>query len=152
MANSNIKQSTEREERRLNPIIRFVSKIDGWIMRHTKLRLLARSAPALLLTTIGRKSGQPRTTPVLYLRDGTDIVVVASKAGLPNHPLWYLNLEANPNVEVEVDGRKMAMLARRATEDEKQRLWPRLVERYPDFASYQARTDRDIPVVFLSPK
>ncbi len=152
MANSNIKKSTESEERRLNPIIRFVSKIDGWVMRHTKLRLLARSAPALLLTTIGRKSGQPRTTPVLYLRDGTDIVVVASKAGLPNHPLWYLNLEANPNVEVEVDGRKMAMLARRATEEEKQRLWPGLVERYPDFANYQSRTDRDIPVVFLSSK
>ena len=152
MANSNIRKSTEREERSINPIIRLLSKIDGWMMKHAKLRLVARSAPALLLTTIGRKSGQPRTTPVLYLRDGEAIVVVASKGGLPNHPLWYSNLEANANVEVEVDGQKMAMLARRATEEEKQRLWPRLVGMYPDFANYQARTDRDIPVIFLSPK
>ena len=152
MTNSNIRKSTEREERSINPIIRLLSKIDGWMMKHAKLRLVARNAPALLLTTIGRKSGQPRTTPVLYLRYGDAIVVVASKGGLPNHPLWYLNLTANPNVEVEVDGQKMAMLARRATEEEKQRLWPRLVEMYPDFANYQARTDRDIPVIFLSPK
>jgi F420H(2)-dependent quinone reductase len=152
MANSSIKKSTEREERSINVIIRLLSKIDGWMMRHAKLRLLARSAPALLLTTIGRKSGQPRTTPVLYLREGTAIVVVASKGGMPNHPLWYLNLAANPHVEVEVDGQKMAMLARQATEEEKQRLWPKLLEMYPDFATYQARTQRDIPVIFLLPK
>jgi deazaflavin-dependent oxidoreductase (nitroreductase family) len=152
MNNSSLKKPSERQERSFNFIVRAFSKLDGWMMKHTKLRLLARSAPALLLTTIGRKSGQPRTTPVLYLRAGTDIVVVASKGGMPNHPLWYLNLEANPNVEVEVAGQKTAMLARRATEEEKQRLWPRLVEMYPDFNTYQARTDRDIPVIFLSPK
>lgn len=107
-------------------------------------------APVLLLTTTGRRSGQPRTTPLLYLRDGENVVVVASKGGMPHNPLWYGNLEANPDVEVEIGHEKKAMVARRATDEEKSALWPRLVGMYGDFDDYQARTDRNIPVVFLS--
>jgi deazaflavin-dependent oxidoreductase (nitroreductase family) len=111
-----------------------------------------RGAPVMLLTTIGRKSGTPRTVPVLYLRDGENVVVVASKAGMSRHPVWYLNLEADPNVEIEIREEKREMTARRATGEEKTALWPRLVEMYRDFDDYQARTERDIPVIILSPR
>jgi deazaflavin-dependent oxidoreductase (nitroreductase family) len=106
----------------------------------------------LLLTTVGRKSGESRTVPVLYLRDGEDVVVVASQAGLTRHPVWYLNLEANPEVSIEIGDEKGEMRARRATDEEKAALWPRLVEMYRDFDDYQARTERNIPVVILSPR
>jgi deazaflavin-dependent oxidoreductase (nitroreductase family) len=89
---------------------------------------------------------------VLYLRDGENLVVVASKAGMSHHPLWYGNLESNPAVEVEIGRDRKKMLARRATDEEKAALWPRLVEMYRDFDDYQARTDRNIPVVILSPR
>ena len=106
--------------------------------------------PVLLLTTIGRKSGQPQTAPLLYLKDGDTYVVVASKGGMSHHPLWFKNLEANPSVEVEVGSDKVAMTARRATADEKAALWPTLLALYPSYADYQARTTRDIPVVLLT--
>jgi F420H(2)-dependent quinone reductase len=159
MANSGPKKSTTREEWVVNVVARLFSQIDRWLLRltgghgsHTKWRLLGRGAPALLLTTRGRKSGQLRTTPVLYLRDEDSFVVVASKGGMPHHPLWYLNLEANQSAVIEIDGREMPVLARRATEVERQRLWPKLVGMYPNFATYQERTDREIPVVILSPR
>lgn len=109
-------------------------------------------APVLLLTTIGRRSGQPRTVPLLYLRDGENVVVVGSKGGMSRHPLWYRNLEANPEVEIQIGSQKQRMTARRATEQEKAALWPRLVEIYRSFEDYQARTDRSIPVVILEPR
>lgn len=108
-------------------------------------------APVLLLTTVGRRSGQPRTAPLLYLSEGDDLVVVASKGGMSHHPLWYRNLEANPRVEVEIGNQRRTMVARPATATEKATLWPRLVAMYRDYDAYQARTERDIPVVILSP-
>jgi deazaflavin-dependent oxidoreductase (nitroreductase family) len=108
-------------------------------------------APVLLLTTVGRRSGVQRVAPLLYLRDGENFVVVASKGGMSHHPLWYRNLEANPRVEVEIGRERHAMLARRATAAEKAALWPKLIAMYPDYASYQARTEREIPVVILTP-
>jgi len=108
-----------------------------------------RGVPVLLLTTIGRKSGKPRTAPLVYLEDGDDLVVVASQGGLPTDPLWYKNLQANPEVEVQIKRRKMKMRARAATATERARLWPKLVDHYADFASYESWTDREIPVVIL---
>jgi deazaflavin-dependent oxidoreductase (nitroreductase family) len=110
-----------------------------------------RGAPVLLLTTIGRRSGEPRTVPLLYLRDGENVVIVGSKGGMSRHPLWFRNLEANPEVEIQIGKEKQRMTARRAAEREKSALWPRLLEMYRDFADYQARTDRNIPVVILEP-
>jgi deazaflavin-dependent oxidoreductase (nitroreductase family) len=107
--------------------------------------------PVLLLTTIGRKSGMPRTLPLLFIEEGDDIIVVASKGGLPSAPLWYKNLVANPECEVQIRRRKMKMKARTASPDERAALWPKLVAHYPDFASYQTWTDRVIPVVILKP-
>ena len=105
----------------------------------------------LLLTTTGRKTGLPRTLPLLFIEEGEKIIVVASKGGLPNEPLWYKNLVATPDCEVQIKRRKMKMSARTASAEERDALWPRLVAHYPDFASYATWTDRIIPVVILEP-
>ncbi len=107
--------------------------------------------PVLLLITTGRKTGQRRTTPLLYLRDGDDYVIVASNGGTPKDPTWCLNLEANPESKIEVGERTIPVRAERASPEEKARLWPSLVEMYSGYASYQRTTDRDIPVIVLHP-
>jgi deazaflavin-dependent oxidoreductase (nitroreductase family) len=105
-----------------------------------------------LLTTVGRKSGKKRTKPVMYGRDGDNVIVVASRAGTTDHPLWYKNLLKTPEVQVKIgSGADETRVARTATPEEKERLWPMMVEVYKDFAEYQTRTDRDIPVVILEP-
>ncbi len=105
----------------------------------------------MLLITTGRKSGQPRTAPLLYLEDGEDIVVVASQGGMSKDPLWFKNLEANPEAEIEIGKEKRKVRARRATDEEKATLWPKVTGLYSGFDLYQARTERNIPVVILSP-
>jgi deazaflavin-dependent oxidoreductase (nitroreductase family) len=107
--------------------------------------------PVLLLTTIGRKSGQPRTLPLLFIEEGDHIIIVASRGGLPSEPLWYKNLVANPECDVQIKRRKFKAKARTASPDERETLWPKLVAHYPDFASYATWTDRIIPVVILEP-
>jgi deazaflavin-dependent oxidoreductase (nitroreductase family) len=108
-------------------------------------------APICLLTTTGRRSGWRRTVPLLCIPDGEDLVVVASRGGMSSHPAWYLNLRADPVATVQLGGRVWSARARDAEEDERRRLWPQLVAAYPHFDAYQARTDRRIPVVVLSP-
>ena len=105
----------------------------------------------LLLTHRGRKTGRAYTTPLLYLRDGRRIVVVASQGGLPTDPQWYRNVVASPDVTVQVKGEVYRMRARTAGPEERADLWPRLVALYADFASYQSWTDREIPVVVCEP-
>ncbi|MGC4935548.1 nitroreductase family deazaflavin-dependent oxidoreductase [Gordonia sp. DT30] len=112
----------------------------------------AKPVPVCLLTTIGRKSGRPRTAPLLYLRRGADFVVVASQGGLAHHPAWYLNLQANPQVTIEVGRDRHELTARTAAAAERAELWPRLVELYADFDAYDAWTDREIPVVICEPR
>ena len=112
-------------------------------------------APVGLLTTVGRKSGQRRTAPLIYLRDdstGTErFVVVASQGGLPKNPAWYLNLVAEPRVQIQIGSDTRAYLARTADPAERDALWPRLTELYADFETYAAWTDREIPVVICEP-
>jgi deazaflavin-dependent oxidoreductase (nitroreductase family) len=103
----------------------------------------------LLLTTKGRKSGRPYTTPLIYQRSGDDFVVVASKGGDPDHPDWYKNLQANPEVEVQVKGDKFKARARTATGEERALMWRLMSATWPDYDSYQQKTDREIPVVVL---
>jgi deazaflavin-dependent oxidoreductase (nitroreductase family) len=105
--------------------------------------------PTLLLTTRGRKSGELRTLPLIYGRDGDDVLVVASRGGAPNHPRWYLNLEADPDVEVQVKGDRFHARARTATAQERPRLWEIVTQVFPDYLEYQMRTTREIPVVVL---
>lgn len=109
--------------------------------------------PTLLLNHVGRKSGRTFTTPLLYLEDGGDLVIVASQGGLPKNPQWYPNLVAHPDVTVELRGEGVRLVrARTAGPRERAELWPRLVELYADFANYAAWTDREIPVVVLEPR
>ncbi len=105
--------------------------------------------PTLLLTTTGRKSGQALTLPLIFGRSGQDFVVVASKGGAPNHPSWYFNLEANPDVQVQVKADKFKARAHTATPEERARLWPKMVEIYGPYADYQKKTEREIPLVIL---
>lgn len=105
--------------------------------------------PVLLLTTTGAKSGQPRLAPLVYARDGSHYVVAASKGGAPTHPAWYANLLANPVVTVEVGGETFAARAVVPDQAERDRLWAAHVAVNPNFADYQQRTSRVIPVVVL---
>lgn len=108
-------------------------------------------APVLLLNTTGRKSGKNRTTPLLYLSDGEDLILVASAGGAPKHPAWWLNLKAHPETTVEVGDRRLRVRAEEASPEEKARLWPKVVEMYSSYENYQRKTDREIPVVILRP-
>jgi deazaflavin-dependent oxidoreductase (nitroreductase family) len=105
--------------------------------------------PALLLTTTGRKTGEQRTTPLIYGRDGDAYVVVASKGGHPSHPAWYLNLTAEPQVELQVKDEVFAARARTATAEERPRLWQQMAEIWPSYDDYAQKTTREIPVVVL---
>lgn len=111
---------------------------------------LWRGAPTLVLTTRGRRTGQARSTALIYGRDGEQLVIVASKRGARTHPWWYLNLLADPRVTVQLGADRFAALARPATAEQKERLWPEMVRIWPSYARYQRRTKRDIPVVLLT--
>jgi deazaflavin-dependent oxidoreductase (nitroreductase family) len=107
--------------------------------------------PTLLLTTTGRRTGQPRTSALIFGQDGEDFLVIASKGGAPRHPLWYLNLTASPEAEIQVRSSHLAVTARRASGDERARLWKIMTGVWPNYDTYQSRTDRVIPLVVLSP-
>jgi deazaflavin-dependent oxidoreductase (nitroreductase family) len=116
-----------------------------------KLGNTLKGAPILLLTTKGRKSGKPRTMPLLYLRDGDRLVLVASSGGSPDHPAWFLNLRAEPQVKVEIGRDRERRRARVATPEERELYWPQVVQMYGGYADYQRRTSREIPLVVLEP-
>ncbi|MBM3897498.1 MAG: nitroreductase family deazaflavin-dependent oxidoreductase [Thaumarchaeota archaeon] len=103
----------------------------------------------LLLTVKGRKTGKQRTTPLMYFRDGDNILLVASKGGHPRHPEWYVNLAANPDVMVQIGPEKLPMRASTASDEEKSRFWPQIVRTYKGYEEYQRKTTRNIPVVIL---
>ena len=107
--------------------------------------------PTLLLKTTGRKSGQPRSLPLIYGEAGDSWVVIASKGGMPNHPIWYLNLEAKPECDLKVGAKAVSARARVAEGKEREQLWAKMVEIYPPYADYQKATERVIPVVVLEP-
>ena len=138
---------------RLKPsTIRLIGRLHAWLSRLAggKLDHAFGGAPFIMLTTKGRKTGRSRTTPVLYLQDGPDLIVVASFGGNDMHPAWYLNLEECPEAEILINGERRRVVARRVSPEEKNVIWPRLVEMYPNFAVYQQRTNREIPLLKLS--
>jgi len=107
----------------------------------------------LLLDHVGAKSGAKRTTPLLYIPDGDDVVIVASKGGYPKHPAWLYNLKANPDTTVQIGGERRAVHARVATPQERERLWPEAVRSYSGYEDYAARSKgREIPLVILEPR
>jgi F420H(2)-dependent quinone reductase len=135
------------------PLLRWTGKLNVPIYRLSGGRIGGRvsGAPVLLLTTTGRRSGQARTAPVLYLADGESYVVIGSNAGHSRTPAWSLNLKANPDAEVQVGRRKLPVSARVAEGDERAGLWRRHNEQYSGFDEYEARTDRQISVFVLEP-
>lgn len=108
-----------------------------------------RGTTALLLTTTGRKSGEEHTTPLIYQEHDGDYLIVASKGGADEPPAWYLNLETDPTVRVQVKGDRFTANARDATSDEKPEMWGKMTGVWPDYDEYQRKTDREIPVVVL---
>lgn len=127
--------------------------IDRLLMRISggRLNTGAGVAPILVLHTVGRKSGQPRTAPLLYLRDGERYFVIASKGGHPKHPDWYFNVTATPDVQVVAEGRTMECRAHEAQDEERERLWGIATDFNPGFNTYAARAGRKIPVIVLTP-
>jgi deazaflavin-dependent oxidoreductase (nitroreductase family) len=105
----------------------------------------------VLVDHVGRRSGKRRTTPLLYLADGDEIVIVASKGGSHKHPAWWLNLREMETTTIQIGGERRTVAVREATPEEKARLWPKLVEIWSDYESYQQRTEREIPLAILSP-
>jgi deazaflavin-dependent oxidoreductase (nitroreductase family) len=134
-----------------------ITRFHGFLLRRTRGRFVGRNlmfAPrqrVLALTTIGRKSGQRRTTALGYLRDGKDFAVVASNSGLDGAPAWWLNLQANREAEVDAAGERVRVRGRQAIPEEQDRLWPRFLEQFAGFDGYQQFTTRNIPVVLLEP-
>jgi len=145
-----------------NPLVprlmRVLSRANVWVYQKTGGRLAGKwrggaafpwGLPILLLTTVGKKTGIRRTAPLLFIEDGDALVVVASQGGMPSAPLWFNNLVANPEVEIQLGSRVEPRRARVAMPEEREALWPRLVAHYADFAAYQAWKKDTIPVVFL---
>ena len=148
-------ESTRSTGRKFSPladkVFRVVTAAHTGVYRATGGKLGGRmqGSPVLLLETIGRKSGRRRTTPLLYLPDGRDMVIVASKGGAAKHPAWWLNLRANPQTTVRVGSHELEVRAEETGGEDRERLWRRLVAMYPGYAEYQRRTNREIPVVRL---
>ncbi|PYE12473.1 deazaflavin-dependent oxidoreductase (nitroreductase family) [Williamsia limnetica] len=139
-------------------ITRYASRFHTFAYRASRGRLgknlrigaaFRKPAPTLLLDHVGRKTGKTFTTPLLYMADGSDVIVVASAGGRDEHPQWYRNLIAHPQTHITIGSRRRSVRAHLADPRERARLWPHLVETYADFDSYQQWTDREIPVIVL---
>ena len=130
---------------------RRLSRLHATVFRATRGRIGRRlvANDMLLLTTRGRRSGRLHTVPLLYLRDGDDVVVVASWGGRDYHPDWYLNLLAHPDASINLDGSERAVIARPAAPEERAIWWHRAAHAFPGYREYQGRTTREIPIVFL---
>jgi deazaflavin-dependent oxidoreductase (nitroreductase family) len=140
---------------RLGPVARAATRLHARLYRMTGGRFLPRWAegmPVMSLTTTGRKSGKPRSTPIVYVEDGDALVVMPSNAGSDAAPAWWLNLQANPEAEVQLGQDRRQVCARRATPEEAERLWPRLRDSYSGFEAYQGFTEREQPIVLLEPR
>ena len=135
-------------------LFRVFVRLQVAIFRATNGRALSsiRGMPILLLTSVGRKTGQRRTTALMYIRDGDDYVITASNSGGDRHPAWFHNLQASPLVEIEVPGKRLQASASVATPAERERLWPELVRQAPFFDGYRRSTSRSIPMVLLKPR
>lgn len=135
--------------------IKWMSRAQSWVYKKTNGRIggtFLQGAPVALLTTTGRKTGEPRVSPLLYMREGNRIILVASKGGSATNPMWYLNLKANPKVSVQIKDEVLSLTARDATDEERQHYWPKLTTMYTSFGDYQSWTDRVIPVVICDPR
>ncbi|HEV7420951.1 MAG TPA: nitroreductase family deazaflavin-dependent oxidoreductase [Mycobacterium sp.] len=130
--------------------VKWMSRINTFMYKRNKGEGLGgnfQGIPVALLTTTGRKSGEPRHSPLYFHRDGDKVIVAASKGGSDKNPMWYLNLKADPKVKVQIKDEVMHLTAREATVEERAIYWPKLVEMYPTYDDYQSWTERKIPLV-----
>lgn len=137
------------------PVLKRVMHAHAMIYRATNGRIGGRmpGLPSLLLLDhTGRRSGKRRTTPLVYMPDDENLLIVASKGGYPSHPGWLHNLRAHPDTEVQIESRRIEVHAREASAEERQRLWPRAIEHNPHWDRYQRRTEREVPLVILEPR
>lgn len=130
--------------------VKLFTPVDKWLFAHAGGRLAA-TGPVLVLTTVGRRSGALRTSPLLYAEDGEDLVVIGSNWGQRHHPAWSANLLAHPEASVVIGGERRDVRARLASPEEKARLWPRLLSIWPAYQTYARRSGRDLRVFVLSP-
>ena len=134
--------------------IKWMSRANTWLFKKSGGKLgnkFLRGAEVGILTTTGRKSGEPRDSPLLFLQEGRRIVLVASQGGRATNPMWYLNLKADPNITFQTKKEKLDLVAREATDAERDEYWPKLDAMYADFANYRSYTDRKIPIVICDP-
>ncbi|MDT5162764.1 MAG: hypothetical protein QOC90_3074 [Mycobacterium sp.] len=143
-----------RNSKFISLLIKYFAHAHIWVYQRTNGRLGAKLLwfPAALVTTTGRRTGDPRTTATLYLRDGDRVVLPASFGGRSDHPAWYLNLTANPDVTVQIRGDHLDLVARDATDRERDRYWPWLIRIYPPYKGYRDAADRQIPLVVCEPE
>ena len=140
---------------RMWPVLGRVMSAHALIYRATSGRIgerLPGLPPMLLLDHAGARSGKRRTTPLVYMREGDDLVVVPAKGGHPKHPGWLHNLRANPDTEVQIGSKRLEVRAREAGAEERRRLWPKAIDHNPLWETYQRRTEREIPLVILEPR
>jgi F420H(2)-dependent quinone reductase len=144
---------TIRNSRPLALAMKYFARAHIWAYQRTDGIVGARLLwfPAALVTTTGRKTGEPRTTPTLYLRDGDRVILPASFGGRDANPGWYRNLQSDPKVHVQIRGEHRDLIARDATDEERKRLWPKLIRMYPPYRNYREATDRVIPLVVCGP-
>ena len=150
-----VKPISPAQARVAKPIVKLMSRLNVWLHRVTSGRVGGRfpgGAPVCFVTIKGRKTGRYRTIPLIHIPHGDDVLLIASLGGMDDHPVWYWNLKANPEIEVQAGGRNRAMKARPATPEEKKELWPVATAVYPDYDDYQARTERDICLFICSPR
>jgi len=148
------KQLENLNSAKVGTAIKWMSKAQTWIFKKSGGKLgnkFLKGAEVGILTTIGRKSGEPRDSPLLFLPEGDRIVLVASQGGRATNPMWYLNLVANPRVTFQTKRGVLELIAREATDPERDEYWPKLDAMYADFANYRSYTDRKIPIIICDP-
>lgn len=135
-------------------LMKVFSKINIFVYRLTNGKLMGslKGSPICLVTMTGRKSGRRITIPLIYVAHGENVVLIASQAGAPKHPVWYHNLIADPDIDIQAGSVRRAMQVRQASDAEKAEIWPHAVSVYGEFDDYQAKTNRNIPLLICMPK
>lgn len=134
--------------------IKWMSRAQTWLFKKSNGRFgdkFLRGSEVGILTTTGRKSGEPRDVPLLFLQEEQRIVLVASQGGRDTHPMWYLNIKADAKVAFQTKRETLSLIAREATDDERDHYWPKLDAMYPDYANYRSYTTRKIPIIICDP-
>jgi F420H(2)-dependent quinone reductase len=150
----NAKQVERLNASSTGTVIKWMSRAQTWIFKKSGGKLgnkFLRGAEVGILTTTGRKSGEPRDSPLLFLQEGRRIVLVASQGGRATNPMWYLNIKADPRISFQTKKERLELVAREATDAEREEYWPKLDAMYPDFVNYRSYTDRKIPIVICDP-